>query len=58
MTAAMGREHYALVEALRSAEEPEFTNIVRKTHTAFALRWIGSAHTSSDTEAETSVRTE
>src|SRR5450432_1854010 len=43
MTAAMGREHYALVEALRSIEEPEFTNIVRKTHTGFALRWIGSA---------------
>jgi DNA-binding GntR family transcriptional regulator len=42
MTAAMGREHYALVEALRSIEEPEFTNIVRKTFTGFALRWIGS----------------
>ncbi len=59
MTAAMGREHYALVEALRSAEEPEFTNIVRKTHTAFALRWIGSgAHTPSDAEMETSPRSE
>src|SRR5216683_1599238 len=43
MTAAMGREHYALVEALRSVGEPEFTSIVRKTHTGFALRWIGSA---------------
>jgi DNA-binding GntR family transcriptional regulator len=43
MTAAMGREHYVLVEALRSAEEPEFTNIVRKTYTGFAFRWIGSA---------------
>src|ERR1700692_3237605 len=42
-TAAMGREHYALVEALRSLEEPEFTAIVRKTHTGFALRWIGAA---------------
>jgi hypothetical protein len=39
----MGRGHYAIVEALRSIEEPEFTNIVRKTHTGFALRWIGSA---------------
>jgi DNA-binding GntR family transcriptional regulator len=59
MTAAMGREHYALVEALRSAEEPEFTNIVRKTHTAFALRWIGSgAHTPSDAGMETSPRSE
>src|ERR1700686_1622802 len=43
MTASMGREHYALVEALRSMEEPEFSNLVRKTHTGFALRWIGSA---------------
>lgn len=43
MTAAMGREHYTLVEALRSIEEPEFTNIVRKTFTGFAIRWIGSA---------------
>lgn len=43
MTAAMGREHFAIVEALRSIEEPEFTSIVRKTHTGFALRWIGSA---------------
>src|SRR5438552_3296356 len=40
LTAAMAREHYTLVEALRLMVEPEFTNIVRKTHTAFALRWI------------------
>src|SRR5712692_6985774 len=43
MTAAMGREHYALVEALRSMEEPEFSAIVRKTFTTFAFRWISSA---------------
>ena len=43
MTAAMAREHYTLVEALRSIEEPEFTHIVRKTITGFAFRWIGSA---------------
>src|SRR5712672_2899319 len=43
MTAAMGREHYALVEALRSMEEPEFSAVVRKTFTAFAFRWISSA---------------
>jgi DNA-binding GntR family transcriptional regulator len=43
MTAAMAREHYTLVEALRSMEEPEFTNTVRKTITGFAFRWIGSA---------------
>jgi DNA-binding GntR family transcriptional regulator len=43
MTAAMGREHYALVEALRSMEEPEFSAVVRKTFTGFAYRWISSA---------------
>jgi DNA-binding GntR family transcriptional regulator len=43
MTAAMGREHYALVEALRSMEEPEFSAVVRKTFTGFAFRWISSA---------------
>jgi DNA-binding GntR family transcriptional regulator len=43
MTAAMGREHYALVEALRSMEEPEFSAVVRKTFTSFAFRWISSA---------------
>jgi DNA-binding GntR family transcriptional regulator len=43
MTAAMAREHYALVEALRSMEEPDFTAIVRKTFTTFAFRWISSA---------------
>jgi DNA-binding GntR family transcriptional regulator len=43
MTAAMGREHYALVEALRYMEEPEFSAVVRKTFTAFAFRWISSA---------------
>lgn len=48
MTAAMGREHYALVEALRSLEEPEFTQVVSKTLTGFALRWIGSAPASSE----------
>jgi DNA-binding GntR family transcriptional regulator len=44
LTAAMGREHYTLVEALRSIEEPEFTRIVRKTLTGFAFRWIRSGH--------------
>ena len=42
-TAAMGREHYALVEALRSLEEPEFSAVVRKCFTGFAFRWISSA---------------
>jgi DNA-binding GntR family transcriptional regulator len=43
LTAAMGREHYALVEALRSMEEPEFSATVRKAFTGFAFRWISSA---------------
>jgi DNA-binding GntR family transcriptional regulator len=43
LTAAMGREHYALVEALASIEEPEFSAMVRKTFTGFAFRWISSA---------------
>ena len=43
LTAGMGREHYALVEALQSVEEPEFTAMVRKTFTGFAFRWISSA---------------
>src|ERR1700719_368730 len=43
LTAAMGREHYALVEALRSMEEPGFSAMVRRTFTGFAFRWISSA---------------
>src|SRR5579864_77394 len=43
LTAAMGREHYALVEALGSMEEPEFSAIDRKAFTGFAFRWISSA---------------
>jgi DNA-binding GntR family transcriptional regulator len=49
MTAAMGREHYALVEALRSMEEPEFSAVVRKTFITFAFRWISSAAPRNDT---------
>jgi DNA-binding GntR family transcriptional regulator len=41
MTASMGREHYALIDALRGMHEPEFSEVVRKTLTGFALRWIG-----------------
>jgi DNA-binding GntR family transcriptional regulator len=40
LTAAMAREHYTLVEALRSVREPEFSELVRKTVTGFAFRWI------------------
>jgi DNA-binding GntR family transcriptional regulator len=54
LTAAMGREHYALVEALRSMEEPAFSAQVRKTFTGFAFRWIASvsASRSSETPSE------
>jgi DNA-binding GntR family transcriptional regulator len=41
MTAAMAREHYVLIDALRSMHEPEFTEVVRKALTGFAFRWIG-----------------
>ena len=41
-TAAMGREHYVLVDALRSLREPEFTEVVRRIFTGFALRWVGA----------------
>jgi DNA-binding GntR family transcriptional regulator len=42
LTAAMAREHYALVDALRRLEEPEFSSAVRATVGKFAMRWIES----------------
>ena len=42
LTASMGREHYDLVNALRSLPEPEFTTSVRRTLTTFAFRWMTS----------------
>jgi DNA-binding GntR family transcriptional regulator len=45
LTASMGREHYTIVEALRSVPEPEFSALVRKTITGFALRWTSSGRT-------------
>jgi DNA-binding GntR family transcriptional regulator len=48
LTASMGREHYTIVEALRSVQEPEFTALVRKTITGFAFRWISMATTKSE----------
>jgi DNA-binding GntR family transcriptional regulator len=42
MTAAMGREHYVLVDALRSLQDPEFTDVVRKALTGFAARWLAA----------------
>lgn len=50
-TASMGREHYILVDALRSMHEPEFTEVVRRTLTGFALRWVGATAASQDRPA-------
>jgi DNA-binding GntR family transcriptional regulator len=45
MTAAMGREHYMFIDALRGMREPEFTEAVRKALGGFASRWIAvTAH--------------
>jgi len=40
LTASMGREHYDLINALRTLQEPEFTTSIRRTLTTFAFRWI------------------
>jgi DNA-binding GntR family transcriptional regulator len=45
VTAAMAREHYALVNALENLQPPEFDAVVRKTFTGFALRWISTMAT-------------
>jgi len=42
MTAAMAREHYALVDALEKLQPPEFGDTIRKTLTGFSLRWISA----------------
>ena len=42
LTASMAREHSTLVDALQSVPEPEFSTMVRKTFTAFALRWTSA----------------
>jgi DNA-binding GntR family transcriptional regulator len=39
LTEAMGREHYDLIDALRSLEEPEFSAAIRRTLSGFASRW-------------------
>jgi DNA-binding GntR family transcriptional regulator len=40
ITAAMAREHYTFIDALRGMGEPEFTEAVRKALSGFASRWI------------------
>jgi DNA-binding GntR family transcriptional regulator len=42
LTAAMAREHYNLVNALRNLQEPAFSSVVRNTITGFAFRWMSS----------------
>lgn len=49
LTAAMGREHYEIVRALRSLKGKEFTSTVNKTLNGFAARWLH--HTSEPTRA-------
>jgi DNA-binding GntR family transcriptional regulator len=48
VTAAMAREHYVFINALKGMGEPEFTESVRKALSGFASRWI--AVTSRSTE--------
>jgi hypothetical protein len=40
LTAAMGREHYELIRALRELKGKEFTAVVNKTLEGFASRWL------------------
>jgi hypothetical protein len=42
LTVFMAREHYDLVNALRSLSEPEFTASIRKTRSGIALRWLAT----------------
>lgn len=42
LTVFMAREHYDLVNALRSLSEPEFTASIRKTLSGIALRWLAA----------------
>jgi len=42
LTAAMAREHYAIVDALANLQPPEFDKVVRKTLGTFSQRWISS----------------
>ncbi len=48
ITAAMAREHYTFIDALRGMREPEFTEAVRKALSGFASRWIAVTASSTD----------
>jgi DNA-binding GntR family transcriptional regulator len=40
LTAAMGKEHYELIRALRELKGKEFTTVVNQTLQGFASRWL------------------
>lgn len=42
LTGKMGREHYELIRALRTLQEPEFSEVVRGTLSGFANRWLAT----------------
>ena len=44
LTAAMGREHYNIINALRDLKEPEFTAEIDKILQQIASRWLSSTH--------------
>ena len=54
-TGAMGREHYVLVDALRTLPEPEFTEVVRKVLTGFAVRWVSATAPDQPLKTEAAV---
>jgi DNA-binding GntR family transcriptional regulator len=42
LTAAMAREHYEIVNALRNLRDPEFSTVIRRVFSGFSLRWVSS----------------
>ena len=54
-TGAMGREHYVLVDALRTLQEPEFTDVVRRVLTGFAVRWVSATAPDQPLKTEAAV---
>ena len=55
LTGSMGREHYALIDAFRNLQEPEFTVSVRKTLSGFAGRWLTEFHLNTPEQELTST---
>jgi DNA-binding GntR family transcriptional regulator len=42
VTATMAHEHYALIDALANLDNPESTDVVRKSLETFSQRWVSS----------------